>query len=161
MVALLTIPAAALLGIDLSSDPQQLAFLYGVTLLGTWTTLVPNKLIEARKPDGINRRLIALAAGLLVGGVALVLARALRLDLIPQQEFFDNPRYLSLRSIFRRSLYHHGRMVIARCSGDRTGGGSASCPYWPRRPWQPRSSRSGSYTRQDGIAIAVLIATTV
>ena len=69
LVALLTIPAAALLGIDPSSDPQQLAFLYGMALLGTWTTLVPNKLIETRKLDGTNRRLIALAAGLLVGGV--------------------------------------------------------------------------------------------
>ena len=64
LLALLTIPAAALLSIDLSSDPQQLAFLYGMALLGTWTTLVPNKLIESRKLDWVNRRLIALAAGL-------------------------------------------------------------------------------------------------
>ena len=61
-----------------------------MALLGTWTTLVPNKLIEARKLDGTNRRLIALAAGLLVGGVGLVLARTLRLGLDPQEAFFDN-----------------------------------------------------------------------
>ena len=88
LVALLTIPAAALLGIDLSSDPQQLAFLYGMTLLGTWTTLVPNKLIEARKLDGTNRRLIALAAGLLVGGVGLVLARIATARLEPAARVF-------------------------------------------------------------------------
>ncbi len=75
LVALLTVPAAALLGIDLSSDPQQLAYLYGMALLGTWTTLIPNKAIETRKLDGTNRRLIALAAGLLLGGVGLVLAQ--------------------------------------------------------------------------------------
>ena len=40
--------------------------------------------------DWINRRLIALAAGLLVGGAGLVLARTLRLDLSPQQAFFDH-----------------------------------------------------------------------
>jgi hypothetical protein len=71
-----------------------MAFLYGMTLLGTWTTLVPNKLVEARKLDGTNRRLIALAAGLLMGGVGLVLARTLRLDLSAQHDYFDNPRYL-------------------------------------------------------------------
>ena len=75
LLALLTVPAAAILGIDVTSDPQQLAFLYGMALLGTWTTLVPNKLIEFRKLDWINRRLIALAAGLVVGGGSLVLAR--------------------------------------------------------------------------------------
>ncbi len=57
-----------LLGIDLSSDPQQLAFLYGMALLGTWTTLVPNKLIEARKARRDQPAPDRLAAGLLVGG---------------------------------------------------------------------------------------------
>ncbi len=84
-----------------------------MTLLGTWTTLVPNKLVEARKLDGTNRRLIALAAGLLVGGVGLVLARILRLDLSPQHEFFDNPRYLG-PVYFGASVHDHGGMVIAR-----------------------------------------------
>ncbi len=88
LLALLTVPAAGLLGIDVSRDPQQVAFLYGMALLGTWTTLVPNKLLEARKIDGTNRRLIALVGGLLVGGVGLVLARTLRLGLERQEAFF-------------------------------------------------------------------------
>ena len=158
LVALLTIPAAALLGIDLSSDPQQLAFLYGMTLLGTWTTLVPNKLIEARKLDGTNRRLIALAAGLLVGGVGLVLARSLRLDLSPQHEFFDNPR--NLGPVYFGVLYAIMGGWSSLVARDRTARfrimpvvatallAAALIPVWP-------------YTRQDGIAIAVLIATTV
>ena len=61
-----------------------------MALLGTWTTLVPSKLIESRKLDWTNRRLIALAAGLLVGGVGLALAQTVRLDLSPQQAFFDH-----------------------------------------------------------------------
>ncbi len=158
LVALLTIPAAALLGIDLSSDPQQLAFLYGMTLLGTWTTLVPNKVIEARKLDGTNRRLIALAAGLLVGGVGLVLAQVLRLDLSPQHEFFDNPRYLG--PVYFGVLYGIMGGWSSLVARDRTARfrimpvaatallAATLIPVWP-------------YTRQDGIAIAVLIATTI
>ena len=158
LVALLTIPAAALLGTDLSSDPQQLAFLYGMTLLGTWTTFVPNKLIEARKLDGTNRRLIALAAGLLVGGVGLVLARTLKLDLSPQHEFFDDPRYLG--PVYFGVLYAVMGGWSSLVARDRSARfrimpvvatallATALMPVWP-------------YTRQDGIAIAVLIATTV
>ncbi len=158
MVALLTVPAAAVLGIDLSSDPQQLAFLYGITLLGTWTTLVPNKLIEARKLDGTNRRLIALAAGLLVGGVGLVLARVLRLDLSPQHEFFDNPRYLG--PVYFGVLYAIMGGWSSLVARDRAARfrfipvlatallATTLMPVWP-------------YTRQDGIAIAVLISMTI
>ena len=95
IVALLTVPAATLLGIDLSSEPQQLAVLYGMALLGTWTTLIPNKFIESRKVDGTNRRLIAMAAGLLLGAIGLALGRMLKLDFEPQTAFFDNSRNLS------------------------------------------------------------------
>jgi serine/threonine protein kinase len=158
IIALLTIPAATLLSIDLSSDPQQLAFLYGMTLLGTWTTLVPNKLIESRKIDGTNRRLIALAAGLLVGGVGLLLARTLRLDLEPQQEFFD--RAGNLGPVYFGVLYAVMGGWSSLAARDRTTRfrfmpviatallSAMLIPVWP-------------YTRQDGIAIAVMIATAV
>ena len=111
-VALLTVPAAAVLGIDVASDPQQLAFLYGMTLLGTWTTLIPNKLIESRNVDGTNRRLIALAAGVFVGGVGLVLARILRLDTVPQRAFFENSRQ-PCSGLFWSALRGLGGMVVA------------------------------------------------
>jgi eukaryotic-like serine/threonine-protein kinase len=158
LVALLTVPAAAVLGIDPSSDLQQLAFLYGMALLGTWTTLVPNKLIEARKPDGANRRLIALAAGLLVGGVGLVLARTLRLDLAPQREFFDNAG--NLGPVYFGVLYAIMGGWSSLVVRDRTARfrlmpvavtallSTVLMPLWP-------------YSRQDEIAIAVLIATTI
>jgi FtsH-binding integral membrane protein len=158
LVALLTVPAAALLGIDPSTNPQQLAFLYGMTLLGTWTTLVPNKLIESRKLDGTNRRLIALAAGLLLGGAGIVLSRTLRLDLAPQHEFFDDPRHLG--PVYFAVLYATMGGWSSLVARDRTARArvmpvlwtallaAALIPVWP-------------YARQDGIAIATLIAATV
>ncbi len=158
LLALLTIPAAAILGIDVTNDPQQMAFLYGMALLGTWTTLVPSKLIEFRDLDWINRRLIALAAGLLVGGGGLVLAQALRLDLNSQQAFFDRasnlgPAYFgalyaimggwsSLTARDRRARFRFMPVLTTALMS------ATLMPLWP-------------YERQDGIAIAVLIAMTV
>ena len=81
LVALLVLPAAAALGVDIESDPQQLAFLYGLGLMGTWTALIPNKLFETRSLDMSTRRLIALVGGLVVGGAAIVLAQVLQLGL--------------------------------------------------------------------------------
>jgi hypothetical protein len=158
LLALLAVPAAAILGIDFTDDPQQLAYLYGVALLGTWATLVPNKLIEFRKLDWTNRRLIALAAGLVVGGGSLVLANTLRLDLSPQEAFFDHagnfgPAYFG----FLYAIMGGWSSLVIRDRGARfrimpvltTALLSAALmPLWP-------------YTRQDGITIAVLIATAV
>jgi len=58
-----------LLGIEPSSDPQQLAYLFGMALLGTWTALIPNKAIETRRFDKTTARLIGLGGGLLLGVV--------------------------------------------------------------------------------------------
>ena len=44
-----------------------------MALLGTWTALIPSKVVETRKLDGTNRRLIFLAAGLLLGVVGILL----------------------------------------------------------------------------------------
>ena len=46
LLALLAVPAATLLGIDPAGQPQQLAYLYAMALLGTWLVLIPNKVIE-------------------------------------------------------------------------------------------------------------------
>jgi len=158
LLALFCVPAAALLGINPSRDPQQLAFLYCLSLMGTWATLVPNKLIETRKFDGIARRIIFLAGGLLVGGVSLALAQSLRLDLNPQHEFFENPRQFG--PVYFGAMYAimggwSSLMVRDRLARFRIIPvvwtallASALMPLWP-------------YERQDGIAIATLIATTV
>ena len=155
LLALLTIPTMALLGIDPSHNPQQLAYLYGMALLGTWTALIPSKVVETRKLDGTSRRLIFLAAGLLLGVVGILLTHNLRLDLDPQQEFFAEPQ--SLQVVYFGALYAimgGWSHVAARDRSARfqirpilwtTLLSGALVPFWP-------------YTRPDGIAIAVLIA---
>jgi hypothetical protein len=155
VLALLAIPVAAVLDIDPGRHPQQLAYLYGVALLGTWTTLIPNKILEARRLDRISRRLVALAAGLLVGGAGLVLERSLRLDSGVQRAFFDNPQ--SLTPVYFGLLYGISNGWASLTARDRksrlrlwpivwTGLVSAALlPFWP-------------YTRPDGIVIAALIA---
>jgi hypothetical protein len=157
VLALLTIPALAVLGIEASRHPQQLAYLYGMALLGTWTTLIPNKVLETRRIDRTSRRLLALAAGLILGGSGLVLARALRLDLNLQREFFDNPR--DLAPVYFGLVYGITGGWASLTARDRKARfrllpilGTALVaavlfPCWP-------------YERPDGIAIATLIATT-
>jgi hypothetical protein len=80
VLALLALPAAAVLGIDPNSHPQELAYLYGAALLGTWTTLVPNKVLETRRLVGNGRRVVGLVLGLLTGIAAIGLAPLVRLD---------------------------------------------------------------------------------
>ena len=158
LVALLTIPAAALLSIDPSGQPQQFAYLYGMTLLGTWAALVPGKFIETRRLDGTNRRLISLAAGLLLGIIGAVLAHNTRLGLTAQDAFFSEPQ--NLEPVYFGALYTLTAGWLSLAARDRrarfrvrpilwTGFLSTILlPFWP-------------YDRQDGIAIAILIATAV
>jgi eukaryotic-like serine/threonine-protein kinase len=155
LLAVLTIPTMALLSIDPSNHPQQLAYLYGMALLGTWTALIPSKVVETRKLDGTSRRLIFLAAGLVLGIVGILLTHNLRLDLDPQHEFFDEPR--NFQMVYFGALYAimGGWSYVA--ARDRAARfqlrpilwtamlSGALVPFWP-------------YARPDGIAIAVLIA---
>jgi hypothetical protein len=155
LLALLTIPAAAVLGIDPGRHPQDLAYLYGMALLGTWTTLIPNKALETRRLGPISRRLLALGAGWLLGAAGMILARSLRLDSSLQHEFFENPRALS--PVYFGLLYgimggwssltardRKARFRILPIVG--TGLVSAALfPFWP-------------YDRPDGIVIATMIA---
>jgi hypothetical protein len=158
LLALLAVPAATLLGIDPAGQPQQLAYLYATALLGTWLVLIPNKVIETRQTDGTTRRLLALAAGLTLGGGSIVLARALRLGLDPQHEFFSRTQNLDL--VYFGTLYAVMEGWVTLTRRERTSrfrlvpmvgtGLLCACliPLWP-------------YVRQDGVAIGVLIATAV
>jgi len=158
VLALLMIPAAAVLGIEPGHHPQELAYLYGMALLGTWTTLIPGKVLETRRLDRTSRRLVALAAGVLLGGAGLVLARSVRLDLNLQREFFANPR--GLAPVYFGLLYGITAGWASLTARDRKSRfrilpvlgtallSAALFPFWP-------------YDRPDGIAIATLIATTV
>ena len=159
VLALLAIPAVAALGIDPSRDPQQLAYLYGMALLGTWTALIPGKTVESRRLDRGGRRLIALAAGLAVGGAGLAMS-LLRLDsgLTVQHGFYRNP--VPIAPLYFGLLYAIPAGWSSLTARDRKARfrimpvlwtallSAALMPLWP-------------YVRQDGIAIAAMIAATV
>jgi hypothetical protein len=158
MVALLTFPAAAALSINMEADPQQVAYLYGLGLLGTWASLIPNKIFENRSFDMSTRRLIAMVAGLVIGGIAIVLGKILQLGLPLQRDFFGNPR--DLEPLYFGTLYAATAGWYGLSARDRKKRfrlwpigltallGAPLIWLWP-------------YERQDGIVAAALIATTV
>jgi hypothetical protein len=67
----------------LPADPTQLAFLFVLTLLGTWSVLVPTKFWEGKPVDTRSKRLVMLALGLILGLVGVVLGSWLRLGSTP------------------------------------------------------------------------------
>jgi hypothetical protein len=159
LVALLSAPAAAMLGIDVPTNPQQWAYLFGMSLVGTWITLIPSKVFETRKVDSTTRRLFYLAAGLGVGAIGIALAQGLQLGFGESHALFKHPKNLEFAyfgglytlaggwgSLTRRDRDSRFRfwpiLATALCS-------AALIPVWP-------------YDRPEyGIAIATLIATAV
>jgi hypothetical protein len=92
LAALLAVPAYGLLGVELTRQPEQMAYLFGLTLLGTWGVLVPNKLWEGRTVDTTTRRLGYLAIGLVVGAIGLLLGNWTQLNLQSGMRVqFDSP----------------------------------------------------------------------
>jgi len=83
LTALLSLPAASLLGIVPVEEPQQLAYLIVMALLGTWSVLGAGKLFEGRTLDPTTRRMLYLGIGLLLGTVGLFFDQAFRLQPIP------------------------------------------------------------------------------
>jgi hypothetical protein len=158
LLALLVVPAPSLLGINVSADPQQLAYIFGMALLGTWTALIPNKAIETRRMDKTTKRLIALGGGLLLGVVGAVLAKNVQLGVNVQNAFFSEPR--DLETVYFGGLYALTTGWLSGAVRDRkarfrfgpilwTGLLAAMLtPFWP-------------YQRFDGVYIAVLIAAVV
>ncbi len=82
LAGLFSVPASGLLGVDFGR-PQQLAYLFGLTLLGTWGTLLFCKQLEGRSSDSTNRRIIFLMIGLTLGAAGTALAGWTRLELEP------------------------------------------------------------------------------
>src|SRR5262249_54802142 len=158
LVALLTIPAGAVLSIDATGDFQQLAFLFGMALLGTWTALIPAKIVETRRVDGMSRRLISLACGLMLGLTGTALAQNTRLGLNVQHAFFTQPQ--SLEPVYFGALYLLTVGWMSLAARDRKARFRFAPILWTTLlsailiPFCP-------YDRQDRVAISFLIATSV
>ena len=68
LLALLMVPAPSLLEHQIRQTiPSSLRTCSGWRCSGTWTVLIPNKVIEMRRFDRTTKRLIALGGGLLLG----------------------------------------------------------------------------------------------
>jgi hypothetical protein len=169
VLALLSVPAAAILGVDPSRQPQELAYLYSMALLGTWTSLIPAKLLETRQTERKGRRLAGMGIGLLTGIAAIVMALAVRVgSLTPQPMAIEQPVFGRLGSDYAAAylwtyfaiLYTVTAAWSSLAARDRkarfrlmpvlwTGAlATALLPLWP-------------FSRPDCIAIATMIAATV
>jgi len=71
LTALLSLPVAGLLGIVPANEPQQLAYLIVMALLGIWSLLAAGKAFEGRTLDPTTRRMLYLGIGLLLGTASL------------------------------------------------------------------------------------------
>jgi hypothetical protein len=158
LLAVLALPAATALELDPSRQPQQAAYLYLMALVGTWAALIPGKVLEAQRLDWASQRLIAAAAGWITGAAGLFLARALRLELPVQHEFFSRPQ--DLMPYYFAALFAIMAGWWPRTARDRPSRfrirtvlwtGLVSAALFPL--WQ--------YQRQDEIAMALMIATAV
>jgi hypothetical protein len=157
MAALLTLPAATALGINMQHNPEQVAYLYGLGLLGTWATLIPSKVFETRPLDTSTRRLVSLLAGLVVGGLGIVLGRVLQPGLSMQHRFLSNPQ--DLEPIYFGLMYAVSSGWWGQVARDRRKRfrlfpiawtillAGLLMPLWP-------------YIRPDGVAVAALIVST-
>ena len=81
--ALFSIPAAFWSGVDPSTHPEQLAFIFGMSLLGAWAAFAPNKLLEGRTVSKGTRRALNLGMGALVGLLGAALGSAIELGGLP------------------------------------------------------------------------------
>jgi hypothetical protein len=158
LLAFLGAPATAILAIDPSNNPQQVAYLYGMSLLGTWIALIPNKVFETRALDTATRRLIALASGLLVGVLGIAMARLLQVGFVESQQFFGRPQNLEV--VYFGALYALTCGWWSAVRRDRP----ARFRFWPivgTTLFSALLLPLWPYRRADGIAIAASIATAV
>ena len=72
--ALFSLLAAGLIQVDRSRRPQDLDYLFALTLLGSWSVLAANKVAEGRAVDLTTRRVFQLIAGAALGLLAYFLA---------------------------------------------------------------------------------------
>ncbi|WP_435008920.1 serine/threonine-protein kinase [Tundrisphaera lichenicola] len=78
--ALLSLLAGGLMQIDLARNPQDLGYLFALTLAGSWSVLAASKSSEGKTVEPVTRRLIQLAVGVVVGLIAYFLAEWLMVE---------------------------------------------------------------------------------
>ncbi len=78
--ALATLLTGAMMQVDLTRRPQDLGYLFAMSLATTWTVLIANKVVEGRQTDANARRIGQLVLGLLVGLVGQFLASWMMVD---------------------------------------------------------------------------------
>jgi hypothetical protein len=120
LVALLSVPAGGVLGIKMSTEPQQLAYLAILTLLGSWGTLVPAKLLEGRNVEPAIKRLLFLGTGVLLGIGGLFLGQWIHLGPGPAwvnqdwgPDFRPISRFLSREHEPLRYMSYFGLLYLA------------------------------------------------
>jgi hypothetical protein len=158
LLALLAVPATAILGIDPYTSPQQVAYLYGMSLLGTWLSLISGKVFETRKLDMTMRRLLSLVAGLGLGAIGIALVQALQLDFGESHQFVRHPKNLDV--VYFGGLYALTAGWWSQVRRDR----DSRFRFWPILTTALFSTAllpAWPYERPDGIAVAALIATAV
>ena len=72
--ALASLLVGALMQVDLTRRPQDLGYLFAMTMLGSWTVLAGNKLAEEKEGDLTARRVIQLVVGIVLGLFAALLS---------------------------------------------------------------------------------------
>jgi serine/threonine protein kinase len=75
LASVLCLPTFALFNAEVPTDPQKAAYIFLMTLLGTWGVLVPSKLWESRSVESGTRRLVYLVIGLLIAAASMVLSQ--------------------------------------------------------------------------------------
>ncbi len=178
VLALLAIPATAVLGIDPSRQPQELAFLYGTALLGTWTSLIYNKVFEARALPRAQRRVFGLGVGFLTAAATIAMAMGLHFHgFEPHQYVLPESRPGPARwqqrrrllvDLLRDRIWAHGRLLVPhgpgshlavphhadlvdRATGDRPHGALAIRPArWHRRRGHDGRRRPGRQPLERG-----------
>jgi hypothetical protein len=70
----------ALMQVDLTRRPQDLGYLFAMTLAGSWTVLIANKAVEGRQADATARRVGQFILGALIGLVGQFLAAWMMVD---------------------------------------------------------------------------------
>ncbi len=86
---LLSVLIATMTGMDYLRRPQELAFLFAVSLLGSWGLIAGNLWAESKPIDGMSKRFGYLGWGLVVGLAAQILAEFTNLKLSTDHRAYE------------------------------------------------------------------------